>query len=132
MANRNWVSEKGGLEKGRVTLFLRIPTVTTGSVGTLATKKGITSVTRTGAGQYTIVLDDKYFQNLAVAVWPEGTGSTGTPAAGKATGGVAHSFTLGGSATNQFKITMLNGVTPADVDDGWTIVLEITFKDSTV
>jgi len=132
MANRNWVSEKGGLEKGRVTLFLRILTTTSGAVGTLTTNKGITSVTRTGAGQYTIVLQDKFYQNLAVAAWPEGTGSTGTPAAGKATGVVAHSFTLSATATNQFKLTALNGVTPADVDDGWTIVCEITFKDSTV
>lgn len=132
MANRNWVGEKGGLEKGRVTLFLRILTTTAGAFGTLTTKKGITSVTRTGAGQYTVVLEDKYVSNLAVAAWVEGTGATGIPGGGKATTVVANTFVMGSTTPNSFKLTCLNGVAAADVDDGWTIVCEITFKDSTV
>lgn len=133
MANRNWVAEKGGLEKGRIALFLKVPIGATGAVGTLATKKGITSVTRTGVGAYTIVLDDKYVSDLAIAAWVQGTGSSGTPAAG--TSGITcivHSVVTG-SGTNQFKIQVLqNNSTAGEIDNGWTLVISIEMKDSLV
>lgn len=132
MANRNWVAEKGGLEKGRVSLFLVILTTTSGTVGTLTTKKGIASVTRTGVGAYTVVLEDKYVGRLAISPWLEGTASSGTPAATKAVTVNCYNVVVG-NATNQFKLQCLQQSGAAgEVDDGWSIIVSIEMKDSLV
>lgn len=132
MANRNWVAEKGGLEKGRISLNLVIPTTTNGTVGTLATKKGVLTVVRTGVGAYTVTMEDKYVGRLAIAAWLEGTAGSGTPAGTKAVTVNPYNVVVG-SGVNSFKLQCLQSSGAAgEVDDAWSVVVSIEYKDSLV
>ena len=59
MANRNFHLDSKSLERGLVNLYAPVSIGATGA-STLDKKLGVASVTRTGAGTYTVELDDKY------------------------------------------------------------------------
>ena len=59
MANRFFTNQAFFLEKAPVFLFAKVAVGSTGAP-TLSRGKGISSVTRTGVGAYTIQLQDKY------------------------------------------------------------------------
>lgn len=81
MANDNFKRDRGALEQGIVDLFAK---VTFGSTGaptlSAAASKGIKSITRNGAGDYTITLSQPYLSLLCVKHVFDTTGTSAAPA----------------------------------------------------
>lgn len=131
MANRNWNQPKGYLEKGVVRLFCTVTLGATGAVSSFS-GKGVTSVTRNSAGNYTIVLQDKYVSLLKSNASIRGTASTGTPTAGKAMAAVPFNPVVGNN-TNSIQVQCLDAAAAAaDATDNWFLEFELAYKDSLV
>jgi hypothetical protein len=78
--NRNYVNTHNSLERRIVALYVKAAIGSTGAVTLDAVNsKGITSMVRNSAGNYTVTLADKYVQFLVghiTKVVPSGTDST--------------------------------------------------------
>src|SRR5256885_778969 len=142
MANRSFSPAKGYLEKGLVILECVIMTTTSGTVDTTVTPgKGIKSVTRNSAGDYTIVLQDPYV-SLLHAIPSLRSKSDGTaPAANKGTLLTTYGATNFGAAPTAKPSLHVAAWLPnlagaaavaADVSDASAIHVTLVLKDSTV
>lgn len=142
MANRTFNQFDGALLKGVVKLYCRVSVGAAGAVtlqawnpatrayataGATGTS-GVTSVTRTGAGLWSILLQDSYQRVLMVTATAELAGGTATCLAV----GVNSSLTDVNSATSpQLAIALLKSTASADDPASGNLVdLEITLQNS--
>lgn len=146
MANRNFVRDSGALEKGLVTLCAR---VSVGAVGAVTLQQwnaatrayvsaptsgsgyakgaaGISSVVRTGAGAWTVTLQDSY-QRLVDAKF------TSTAASGTVTVnamGIDATTDVTSNTTPIIKLVLCAATTPTDPASGDKIDLTFTLQNS--
>lgn len=123
MANRNFNQFSLALEKLQVNLFA---SATIGSTGacTLVTanSKGIASITRNSAGNYTIVLQDKYYKFLDFSVTTKNaSGVSAAPNVGMISNNMS---------TPSINFVMSTGGTPTDPASGDTLYMRITASNS--
>ena len=127
MANRQFDQFRYSLEKVVRELFASVSFGASGAPTIVAaTSKGISSITRTGTGAYTIQLSDKYTRLLAMhatAVIASGAGSTAPSLVVKADSV---------SSTGQITVVFNAAGTAADPASGEVKLLQILLKDSSV
>lgn len=126
MANRLFQQFRYSLEKNVVELFAQVTYGATGAPTLVtANSKGIKSVVRNSAGNYTITLQDTYFKFLGVDLTP--VVPTGTPAA-------PVQFMVSQAVTSQTAPTIvlqyLNGTTATDPASGESVFLTIALGNS--
>lgn len=127
MANRWFQQFRYSLEKAVVDLYAVVDFGAAGAptLDTSNNSKGITSITRTGAGTYDIVLQDSYYKLLNV------TGmfltATGGPAAPTI---YVSAESVGTQAGGTLTVVTQNGGTDTDPADGETLYLQITLGNS--
>ena len=125
MANRLYSERWGTLEKSLVTIFADVTIGATGAP-TIVTKnsKGLKSITRNSAGDYTMILQDQYYRllNLSVLVI-------------KATSAAASAITLkavntkaAGGASIEF--VMFAAAVATDPASGEELLIEIELSNS--
>lgn len=138
MGNRNYAQGKGYLEKGVTTLFANMLTTTSGTLSTASGTggKGLTVAKIAGTGKYTITLTDRYVSLLGIKCTVLMGASAGVA---NAKGAVIVPFNKLGFGTTVAQTVDLQallpngtGYTAGEVDDGATILVELTLKDSTV
>lgn len=119
MASRNF-NRKQALEKEIKDLYAKV-TIGASGAPTLVTGHGITSITRNGAGDYSLVLADKYVsfkfmevtflsssaQDLNVQLYSEAVNDTKT-----------------------IRFLTLTGATPTDPANGQTMYIQVTVKNT--
>jgi len=126
--NRRYFQFKLGLEPKVVELYCKFAVGSTGAptINTAASK-GIASIARNSAGNYTITLEDKY--NNLFQVTPMVVLASGSPASGAAM--VVRSYDVQSAKT--VVVEFLNGSFSAtDIASGSTVVLKLELKASKV
>lgn len=126
MANRWFQQFRYSLEKSVVDLYAVVDFGAAGAptLDSSNNSKGISSITRTGAGVYDIVLQDSYYKLLNVSgvfLAAAGAASPNLSVAAEAVGTQA-----GGTMTIQFQ----NGGINTDPGNGETLYLQITLGNS--
>lgn len=132
MANRVFAPSKGFLEKGMVKLWLTINTGSSGAVSSFV-GKGIKTVVRNSAGNYTITFQDNFARYLDSGASVRGTASTGTPTAAKSSTVNVYNVAVGSGATPascNLQCLRSDTIAAADVTDNWFIDCEFTFADT--
>lgn len=132
MANRQFQQFQGSLEKGVVKLFATIVTSTSGTISS-TTATGLT-VTKVGseAGRYRVTLDDKYTRLLAAQAIVSGAADAAYTTA-KGIQAIVRNVAVS-AATPILDIQLVRTDTAADaeVEDGASIYVELTLKNSSV
>lgn len=130
MANRSFTEFSQSLEKGVVTLFMRASFGASGAVTLDATNsKGISTIVKTGTGDYTITLSDTYNRLFAIkATWDE-SGNAGIAPLGPVVFLKGNSVT---TATPTIEIITGNYTNGAATNPASTevLLLEIRLKNS--
>lgn len=127
MANRRFEQFQLGLEKAVVTLYAQVAVGASGAPTLQAAKsKGIKSVTRASAGNYVIVLQDRYqsllFADFRVLIATGGVGLAGLVRADNSLG-----------TTPSITVEFVDGTgTPTDIASGATLLAQIVLKNSGV
>jgi hypothetical protein len=121
VANRNF-NRKQALEHEIKEIYA---TVSIGGTGapTLTSKVGVTSITRNGAGDYTVVLDDKYNSLKMAEVSHLATSAQDLNFQ-------LHSETV--SSTKTVRILCLTGATPTDPASGTIVRIKLDLKNTSV
>lgn len=137
MANRMFTNQALTLEKEVVKLFARA-TIGASGAPTLVTSqsKGITSITRNSAGNYTLVLGtsaaslDTYVKLLGVSVTNDTSGASGAAAAAPLIALTANATATAGTASLTLQMRNTSG-TATDPASGEALLIEITLGNST-
>ena len=132
MANRQFQQFQGTLEKGVVKLFATIVTSTSGAISS-TTATGLTvAKVAAEAGRYRVTLDDKYTRLLAAQAIVTGAADAAYTTA-KGAYAIVRNVAVS-SATPVLDIQFVRTDTAADaeVEDGATIYVELTLKNSSV
>ena len=125
MANRFFSRESYSLEKGPVRLWAKVsigasgaPTLSSGNC------KGIASIARNSAGDYTVTLSDKYNKFLGLQVtFQSATGLPAAPVVGIKAFGT-------GINTIEFVCTTAGSGSATDPGSGETMWIQITLSNS--
>jgi hypothetical protein len=130
MANRYFDQFQLSLEKSKVRLFGKVSIGATGAPTLDAVNsKGVASITRNSAGNYTVVLQDVYSRFMDFH--PCLVVGAGTPAA-------PHCFVVSESVANVaskaivIQFTAADGVTATDPADGESLRFTLDLKNSSV
>lgn len=133
MANRAWHRHQGGLEIGVVHLYAKV-TIGANGAPTLSRGKGIASVSRVGAGNYKLVLEDKFNSLL----WAGAFTLEDATLAGDTVGGnfwkIDSEDVAGASATQNivFAAPATDDGADAEVADGAVVYFKIELSNSSV
>lgn len=131
MANRQFQQFQYSLEKAVVTLFANISIGAAGAPTMTAGKnKGIASVVRNSAGNYTVNLQDKYqyllFMDSAINL------NSGAPSAGTNVTMLVRADNTAAASPN-IQVEFVNAAgTAVDLASGCTLLLSPQLKNSTV
>lgn len=121
MANRNW-NRRQSLEKEVKDLYANISIGSSGAP-TIVTAYGVTSITRNGAGDYSVVLDDNYASLKYFEVIHESTSAQDLQYQ-------LHSETV--SSTKIIRFLCLTGASATDPASGKILRLKIEVKNTSV
>lgn len=128
MANRWFNQFRLSLEKQVVDIFADVTFGGTGAPTLVAAgSKGVSSISRSGTGAYTITLSDAYVGLLMVNKMYIKTGATGPAAYGM----YVVSQTVSTVATPVINVQFTSATAAADPDSGDEVLLQFTLKNST-
>lgn len=130
MANRNFARNYSTMERGLVCLDFTINIGATGAPTLPRLGTGITSVTRTAPGTYTITLDDSYVSCIAVGL-TVGTVLNTYSQGGASVNGTAANQDVTTAKTVTF-YTYTTGAAAADLPTGTSVHCAILLKNSQV
>lgn len=127
MANRQFTQFGLTLEKRVVSIYAKVAIGASGAP-TLSTanSKGVTSVSRNSAGDYTFTFQDRYVKLMSIKMTAQS--STGLPAA-PIVGVKANSIST--ARTLKLVTTTAGGGSATDPGNGETLFFEFVFGDST-
>jgi hypothetical protein len=125
MANRTFTQFRLALEKQPVDLFAQVAIGATGAPTlNVANSKGIASIARNSAGEYTITLQDAYVRlMMAQAVVLNATGISASPDLGLISADVVTAKTV--------VIQLSAAGTATDLASGDVLMLQLTLSNST-
>lgn len=123
MANRWFNQFQGALEKSVVKLYVEVAIGASGAP-TLTRGKGVTSIARSGAGTYTLILQDSYYRLLGFRF---GFLVNGDPAAPLVNPLVD---TISSAKTLTFQCNAVDGTTATDPASGEKLFIELTLSNS--
>lgn len=131
MANRNLRRDRGSIEQGIVDLFAQIAIGATGAPTISSAKsKGVSSISRTGVGAYTLTLQDRYVRLLkALATHILAAGVPATTSNAQMVVRADNS----GAAAKTILIEFVNNAGAAvELTSGTTLLLNFSLKNSSV
>lgn len=130
MANRIFRQPLGSLENDMVTIYGNFAVGSTGAVGTTS-GKGVTSVTRDSAGQYTVLLQDSYDSVFWASAAIKDTANSDPSTVGVIARWEADSIN-DSTPTVQFQFFALDDGAVADPASGAVVYFKLELRNSSV
>lgn len=122
MANRNFQQFQHTYEKGLVKIPLKISIAAGGAVSSF-TGKGISTVTQSGAGEYTITLVDKFIDYYTILCGVLNANQEDL---------VAQVVSADPTGTKQIVVNLLAATVPTNPTNATVLMVEATMKNSSV
>ena len=123
---------QGTLEKGVVKLYATITTTTSGTIGSTSAVGLSVAKVAAEAGRYRVTLDDKYTRLLAAQAIVTGAADAAYTTAKGAYAIVRNVAVSAATPVLDIQFVRTDTAADAEVEDGATIYVELTLKNSSV